>query len=74
MNLKVKKAGDTNKPMKLHKYFFIKNSNTSFFPIGSSCQSMAVTSFFPIGCTIWQHAVFLESLWETGLNITHFPV
>ena len=35
---------------------------------------MAVTSFFPIGCMIWQHAVILESLWETGLNITHFPV
>ena len=35
---------------------------------------MAVTSFFPIGCMIWQHAVILESIWETDLNITHFPV
>ena len=23
---------------------------------------------------IWQHAVILESTWETDLNITHFPV
>ena len=22
---------------------------------------------------IWQHAVILESIWETDLNITHFP-
>ena len=35
---------------------------------------MAVTSFFPIGCMSWQHDVILEPLWETDLNITHFPV
>ena len=35
---------------------------------------MAVTSFFPIGCMKRQHAVILESIWETDLNITHFPV
>ena len=45
--------------MELHKQFFTKNSNTSFFPIGSCCykqNSMAVTSFFLIGCMTWQHA------------------
>ena len=25
-------------------------------------------------CMIWQHAVILESIWKTDLNITHFPV
>ena len=35
---------------------------------------MSVTSFFPIGCMSWQHDVILEPLWETDLNITHFPV
>ena len=34
---------------------------------------MAVTSFFPIGCMKQQHAVILESTWETGLSITRFP-
>ena len=34
---------------------------------------MAVTSFFPIGCMKWQHAVILESIWETDLIITRFP-
>ena len=53
---------------------FTKNSNTSFFPLGSCCQSMAVTSLFSIGCIKRQHAVILESIWETDLNITHFPV
>ena len=23
---------------------------------------------------IWQHAVILESIWKTDLNLTHFPV
>ena len=53
--------------------FYKKNSNASFFPIGSCCQFMAVTSFFPNGCMKWQHAVILESIWETDLIITHFP-
>ena len=34
---------------------------------------MAVTSFFPIGRMKWQHAVILESIWETDLIITRFP-
>ena len=34
---------------------------------------MAVTSFFPIGCMKRQHAVILESIWETDLIITRFP-
>ena len=33
---------------------------------------MAATSFFPIGCMIWQHAVILESIWETDLTLTRF--
>ena len=53
--------------------FLQKNFNASFFPIGSCCQTMAVTSFFPIGCMKQQHAVILESIWETDLIITRFP-
>ena len=34
---------------------------------------MAVTSFFPIGCMKRQHAVILESIWETDSIITRFP-
>ena len=34
---------------------------------------MAITSFFPIGCMKLQHAVILESIWETDLIITRFP-
>ena len=34
---------------------------------------MAVTSFFPIGCMKRQHAVILESIWETDLIITRYP-
>ena len=34
---------------------------------------MTATSFFPIGCMKRQHAVILESTWETGLIITRFP-
>ena len=34
---------------------------------------MAVTSLFPIGGMKQQHAVNLESTWETGLIITRFP-
>ena len=59
--------------MELHKENIIKNSKASFFPIGSCCQSMAATSFFPIGCMTWQHAVILESIWETDLTLTRFP-
>ena len=53
--------------------FYKKNSNASIFPIGSCCQTMAVTSLFPIGCMKQQHAVILESIWETDLIITRFP-
>ena len=67
-----KKAGDISQWSCIN--IFLKNSNASFFPIGSCCQFMAVTSFFPIGCMSSQHDVILESIWETGLNITHFPV
>ena len=34
---------------------------------------MADTSFFFIGCRKRQHAVILESIWETDLIITRFP-
>ena len=34
---------------------------------------MAVTSLFPIGCMKRQHAVILESVWETDSIITRFP-
>ena len=34
---------------------------------------MADTSFFLNGCMKWQHAVILESIWETDSIITHFP-
>ena len=35
---------------------------------------MADTRFFLIGCMKRQHAVVLESIWETDSIITHFPV
>ena len=52
---------------------FTKNSNASFFPIGSCCQSMADTGFFSIGCMKRQHAVILEPIWERDASITRFP-
>ena len=45
-------------------------SATSLFLIGS----IAATSLFPIGCMKRQHAVILESIWETDLIITRFPI
>ena len=50
-----------------------EKSNASFFPIGSYRQTMADTSFFLIGCMKRQHAVTLESIWETDSIITRFP-
>ena len=71
--IKCRKVDGINKPLQLHKQFLQKNSNASIFPIGSCCQTMADTSFFSIGCMKRQHAVFLESIWETDSIITHFP-
>ena len=35
---------------------------------------MADTSFFLIGCMKRQHAIILESIWETDSIVTYFPV
>ena len=35
---------------------------------------MLGTSRFFIGGMKWQHAVFLESIWETDSIIIHFPI
>ena len=73
MNKKHIKARETNKRWSCINHF-CKNSNTSFFPIGSHRQPTADTSLFSIGCMTWQHAVILESIWETDLTLTHFSV
>ena len=44
----------------------LKNSNQSFFRIGSCCQHAWYKPIF-IGCMKWQHAVILEPIWETDL-------
>ena len=71
--MKNKKAEEIKTPLKLHKKILQKNSNASFFPIGSYCQPMTATSFFLIGCMKRQHAVILESIWEMDSIITRFP-
>ena len=38
-----------------------------------AAANIAGTSRFFIGCMKWQHAGFLESIWETDPIITRFP-
>ena len=73
MNIKVKKLETQINQWSCINNFLQKILTRAFFywlllPIHAD------TSFFLIGCMIWQHAVILESIWETDLNITHFPV
>ena len=71
--IKIKKLENQINQWSCINNFLQKILTRVFFPIGSCCQSMAVTSFFPIGCMKRQHAVILESIWETDLIITRFP-
>ena len=59
--------------MELHKYFLQKILTRAFFLLAPAANPWLLQAFFPIGCMTWQHAVILESIWETDLTLTRFP-
>ena len=69
-----KKVDGIKKPLKLHKQFLQKNSNDSYFPIGSSCQPCLVQAYFLL--VAWNGSMLL--FWSRSGKLTRslfsFPV
>ena len=66
------KADGISKPMELHKLFLQKKILTgAIFLLVPAANMFGIGRFF-IGCMKWQHAVILESIWETDSIIILF--
>ena len=70
--MKSKKADGINKLLELHNSFPQKNLTRAIFLLAPAAN-MLDTSRVPLRCMIWQHAVILESICKTNLNIIFLP-
>ena len=56
-----------NKPLCFYNSFLRKILVSAILLLAPAANTLG-TSRCPIGCIIWQHAVILESIWETDLT------
>ena len=67
-----KKQVESNEQLELHKSFLQKILTRAFFLLASAAKMLG-TRRVPVGCMNWQHAVILESIFETNLVLILLP-